>query len=120
MTAPEAKHTAGSWGVEDPMDHCLTIVANPEAPVHDWIWVATCEWPDEDEHQVTSAQVKANARLIAAAPELAAEAREVCAILDNHSASDGETLVYDYAAIGEEVARRHQSLSDAIAKSVGQ
>ena len=62
------KHTPGPWAVEDPMDHCLTIVANPTAPVYDWKWVATCDWPDEESHDLTSGEVKANARLIAAAP----------------------------------------------------
>ena len=64
------KHTPGPWAVEDPMDHCLTIVANPEAPVYDWKWIATCDWPDEDNHDLTAREVKANARLMAAAPEL--------------------------------------------------
>jgi hypothetical protein len=84
----QAKHTAGRWGVEDPMDHCLTVVANPEAPVHQWVWVATCDWPDEDDHAITAAEVKANAYLIASAPDLLAVLRaeeaflvaEVCAI----------------------------------------
>jgi hypothetical protein len=58
--------TPGEWGVEDPMDHCLTIVSNPAAPVYDWKWIATCNWPDEDDHLVTSAEVKANAAFIAA------------------------------------------------------
>ena len=66
----EAKHTPGPWGVEDPMGHCLTIVGNPSAPVYDWKWVATCDWPDEDNQLLTSAEVKANARLIASAPAL--------------------------------------------------
>lgn len=58
--------TPGEWGVEDPMDHCLTIVSNPADPVYDWKWIATCDWPDEDEHLVTSREVKANAAYIAA------------------------------------------------------
>lgn len=64
------KHTPGPWAVEDPMDHCLTIVANPEAPVYDWKLIATCDWPAEGDHDITSAEMKANARLIAAAPDL--------------------------------------------------
>lgn len=59
--------TPGQWGVEDPMDHCLTIVSNPSEPVYDWKWVATCDWPDEDDHLITSREVKANAAFIAAA-----------------------------------------------------
>lgn len=58
--------TQGEWGVEDPMDHCLTIVSNPDAPVYDWKWVAVCDWPDEDDHLIASTEVKANAAYIAA------------------------------------------------------
>lgn len=72
-----AAHTAGSWGVEDPMDHCLTIIANPEAPTYDWVWVATCDWPDEDDHNITSAEVRANAYLLSAAPQLLALAENL-------------------------------------------
>lgn len=62
----------------------------------------------------------ANARLIAATPELLTEVQELCAILDNYSASDGEGgLCYDHEAIGEEIARRHESLTAAIAKATG-
>lgn len=68
--AAKHKYTQGDWGVEDPMDHCLTIVANPHDPVYDWIWVATCDWPDEEGHNITATQVKANAKLIAAAPAM--------------------------------------------------
>lgn len=75
MSAP--KHTAGPWAVEDPMDHGLTIVANPDAPVYKWKWVAMCDWPTEDEQSLTSAEVKANARLIAAAPDYDAAARRI-------------------------------------------
>ena len=63
-------HTKGPWAVEDPMDHCLTIVANHNSAVHEWKWVASCDWPDEDDHDITSSEVKANARLIAAAPRM--------------------------------------------------
>lgn len=60
------KATKGEWGVEDPLDHCLTVVANPKDPVYEWKWVATCDWPDEDDHAMTAREVKANAAYIAA------------------------------------------------------
>lgn len=49
-----------------------------------------------------------------------AEAGEICAVLDLHNAHDGDEIVYDFEAIGEEVARRHGTLTDALAKTVGQ
>jgi len=61
-----------------------------------------------------------HARLIAAAPDLLAEAREICAILDLYRADTGEEPCFDHEAIGEEVARRHASLTAAIAKATGQ
>lgn len=77
--------TQGEWGVEDPMDHCLTIVSNPADPVYDWKWIATCEWPDEDDHLVTSREVKANAAFIAAANPAA-----ILSLLSDLEARDAE------------------------------
>lgn len=80
----EQSHTPGSWGVEDPMDHCLTIVANPDAPVYDWKWVATCDWPSEEDHDITSEEVKANARLIASAPDLLSALEDILDAIGTH------------------------------------
>lgn len=57
--------------------------------------------------------------LYLAAPELLREASEICAILDLHRAETGEEPCFDHEAIGEEVARRHNSLTAAIAKATG-
>lgn len=65
------------------------------------------------------AMLEANARLIAAAPDLLEEVREVCAILDRYRADTGEEPCFDHEAIGEEIARRHQSLTDALLKAEG-
>lgn len=64
--------------------------------------------------------IKDYAQQFAAAPELLAEAREICAILDLYRADTGEEPCFDHEAIGEEVARRHESLTAAIAKATGQ
>lgn len=66
-----------------------------------------------------NAESEANARLIATAPDLLTEAREICAILDNYRADTGEEPCFDHEAIGEEVARRHDNLTAAIAKATG-
>lgn len=63
---------------------------------------------------------KANAQLISAAPDGLEVASDICAILDEHCAHDGEALVYDHEAIGEEVARLHEKLTAFIAKARGE
>lgn len=72
-----AQHTPGPWCVEDPMDFELTIVeAGKET--HEWRFIASCSLPDGDNDQdFTSGEVQANARLIAAAPELLAACQEI-------------------------------------------
>lgn len=109
-TRPARPHTPGPWFVspDDPL-----LVLAPDGDREPW---EVCR--AEDFCGETSDEV-ANARLIASAPELLAEARELCAILDNYAGHDGETLVYDFEAIGEEVSRRHKSLTAAIAKAEG-
>jgi hypothetical protein len=74
--------TPGPWHVEDPLGSgILSIVAGgPE--VYDWLHVAQLTVdvePDEmsDEEVIPEAQVWANARLIAASPELVAAAADV-------------------------------------------
>ena len=63
-------HTPGPWSVEDPIDNELTIV-EANKPTHEWKFIATVYLrqgndPDEFPHHVS----EANARLIAAAPDL--------------------------------------------------
>ena len=60
------KATRGDWAIEDPVGHCLTIVQAGKQP-YEWAFIAECPWPDEDEHLITSREVKANAAFIAAA-----------------------------------------------------
>lgn len=82
-----AQHTPGPWCVEDPMDFELTIVeAGKET--HEWRFIASCSLPDGDDDQdFTSGEVQANARLIAAAPELLEALRPFAAVM----ADIGET-----------------------------
>lgn len=72
-----AKHTPGPWGYEDPMGpDILTIVANPSDPVYEWVWVAqigTAVIEDDDGKVIDQRpfwEHEANARLMAAAPEM--------------------------------------------------
>lgn len=103
------QHTPGPWFSDCHDEVCATLdggavvviaLANPMAELN------------------AEAEI-ANARLIAAAPELFHEVREICAILDNYHGRDGQTNVYDYEAIGDEVSKLHQRLTDAIAKAAG-
>jgi hypothetical protein len=57
--------TPGKRCVEDPLDQTLSIVlAGKET--YEWWFLANCMMPDEDDHDFTAAEVKANAALIAA------------------------------------------------------
>lgn len=66
----KGSHTPGPWSAEDPIDGQLSIV-EANKPTHEWKFIATIYLregndPDEFTHRVS----EANARLIAAAPEL--------------------------------------------------
>jgi hypothetical protein len=102
------KATKGDWGVEDPMDHCLTIVANPDDPGYDWGLVAHCDWPGEDDHNLTSAEVKANAALIVAMK------RALPALLD--AQAEAERLRGENAALRSETTEVWRSVSAALAR----
>jgi hypothetical protein len=69
--------------------------------------------------EIVSIDDEKDARLIAAAPDLKGEAAEICAILDANTESDGETTFYNFEAIGEAVARRHESLTAVLRKATG-
>lgn len=64
------EHTAGPWCVEEPIDGCLSIVEAGKQ-TFEWRFIATCPLPDGDEDQdFTDREVRANAKLIAAAPDM--------------------------------------------------
>ena len=69
-TRAKRSHTPGPWSVEDPIEGELSIV-EANKPTHEWKFIATVYLregndPDEFPHAVS----EANARLIAAAPDL--------------------------------------------------
>ncbi len=65
--------TPGPWVVEDPLSFELSIVEAGK-PTHEWRFIASCSLPDGDDDQTfTGREIYANARLIAAAPDLARE-----------------------------------------------
>jgi hypothetical protein len=64
--------TPGPWCVEDPMAPESLWVVQAGKESYEWFAIAVCDMPDEDDHLFVSAEVHANARLIAAAPDLLA------------------------------------------------
>jgi hypothetical protein len=68
-------HTPGPWSVEDPFDHELVIVQAGKA-THDWQFIATIPHGGKPEGDFPKVIAEANARLIAAAPDLLDLARK--------------------------------------------
>jgi len=128
----EQKFTPGPWsyrGVQSTtIDDGVVTVDHEAAPVCWTVWRVSLDEGLRVSRPIAEAYIvghehaaaEANARLIAAAPDLFEEAREICAILDMYRADTGEEPCFDHEAIGEEVARRHDSLTAAIAKALGQ
>jgi hypothetical protein len=84
------RHTPGDWGVEDPMGpEVLSIVANPDAPTHAWVIIASVHGDEEDGLYV---QQKANAHLLAAAPDLLRAAQDALAMHAANLTLAGETV----------------------------
>ena len=72
-----SKHTEGPWAVEaDPMDdrdyETMIVLPNKSGGFGTWIARAEHNWNEASagEHRISWAEAQANARLIAAAPEL--------------------------------------------------
>jgi|SRR5581483_1084374 len=76
--APErlAQHTPGPWSVEQPLDFELSIV-EANKPTYEWKFIANV--PTSQEFDFPRSTAEANARLIAAAPDLLALARQYAA-----------------------------------------
>lgn len=101
----ESKHTPGNWGVADPIEGQLTIVANPEAQVYDWLHVAEVTI-DGGEGEIPVRQALANAQLITAAPELLALAYMVVAAEQSRGRTGSPLYEAAAAAIAKAEGRR--------------
>ncbi len=70
-----ASHTPGPWAVENPMEHELSIV-EADKPTYEWKFIATVPYGGRNDGDFSRPTADANARLIAAAPDLLALARK--------------------------------------------
>lgn len=68
-TTDLVSHTPGPWSVEKPLEFELSIV-EADKPTHEWKFIANV--PIAPEFEFPQATAEANARLIAAAPDLLA------------------------------------------------
>lgn len=69
----DPKFTPGPWGIEDPLGpEVMSIVANPDGETYEWTFVAqvTADDDNTEAQGISFAEAQANARLIAAAPDL--------------------------------------------------
>lgn len=77
-------HTPGPWAVEDPMGFELSIVEGGKAPA-EWRFIASLTLPgdgvEEPDADFPEQEIRANAALIAAAPDLLAERDTLLAAL---------------------------------------
>ncbi len=73
----EDKHTLGPWGYQDPMGpDILSIVANPDGEAYEWVHIAQIGTETVDDDTRSFDEHEANARLIAAAPDMLAALRQ--------------------------------------------
>lgn len=77
MSKQEQKHTPGPWQTDRNSCHAGRIATIHHCLNNDWVEVWSPDWPDSEEVQ------EANARLIAAAPKLLAEAKWALDVLTN-------------------------------------
>lgn len=90
-------HTPGPWSVEEPMDFELSIVEESK-PVHEWQFIACIPHGGKKEGDFPKVIAEANARLIAAAPDLLALARRYAGECAECGGS-GEEIVDDDKAV---------------------
>jgi hypothetical protein len=74
------RHTPGPWGVEDPFGpDLLLIVSRPSGPPHQWGHIAQVSLERENNLDPTRKEAEANARLIAAAPDMLETLKDIAA-----------------------------------------
>ena len=105
-------HTPGPWSVEDPLGpEILSIVAGEGRTPYEWVHVAQVSVEKEDPFDPTPAQAKANAKLLAAAPDLLKALRRCVEDLKPYGDEEDDP----FADIGSTL----REARDAIAKAEG-
>ena len=96
--ASEVKHTPGPWAFEDPMGRDVGLwIVQGGLPTYEWSCIAMVTADDAEtrkdgrKRHITFVEQQANARLIAAAPELLEALRTLCA--PDASYHDGEIRI---------------------------
>lgn len=90
-----AKHTTGPWGYQVPMGpEILSIVTNPDGEAYEWVHVAQIGTdPVEGEAPIPFAEHEANARLIAAAPDMLVALLAAELVLSQGAAREGSLVL---------------------------
>lgn len=102
-------HTPGPWAVENPMEFELSIV-QANLPTYEWKFIASVALPNGDPREFGKDVAEANARLIAAAPELLQALK--------HAVQDCSCSVGERAS-GHHVDCRAPEWKEVIAKAEG-
>ena len=89
------QHTTGPWGYQVPMGpEILSIVTNPDGEAYEWVHVAQIGTdPVEGEAPITFAEHEANARLIAAAPDMLVALLAAELVLSQGAAREGSLVL---------------------------
>lgn len=78
----DPQHTPGPWTIEYPMGDDQHVIVQANKPTYEWSFIATVTSDEQDgKSRIPPAQSLANARLIAAAPDLLAACKCVCGML---------------------------------------
>ena len=100
-----AQHTPGPWVLEDPLGPELLSIVVGDQP-YDWLHVAQVSVTgNHNEGDLPKAQAKANARLIAAAPDLLEALREATDIIADQCKSRTGTVDRFLSAIAKAEGR---------------
>lgn len=95
-----APHTRGPWAVEDPMEHELSIVEAGK-PSYEWKFIACVPYGGLNDGDFSRPVAEANARLIAAAPELLAALQLIVDTYGFDSSTDSAIWKTAHAALAK-------------------